>query len=54
MDIFDCKCENEMQDNMYGKHKRVFNSTTKGYRCTVCNTERTSKDKSSTIASKKK
>lgn len=29
-------CINQYQDDKYGKNKRVMNSTTKGWRCTVC------------------
>lgn len=48
MDVFDCTCENEYQDKVYGKHKRVFNDTLKGYRCTVCKKEKLTKDRSMT------
>lgn len=41
MDVFECKCESSYQDKLYGKQKRVHNPTTKGYRCTVCNIEKT-------------
>lgn len=40
MDVFECKCDSEYQDKIYGKNKRVFNTTGKGYRCTVCGTEK--------------
>lgn len=33
-----CKCENKYQDKLYGKGRRVHNSTKEEntYRCTVC------------------
>ena len=31
-----CKCKHEYQDKRYGKQKRIFNETDKGWRCTVC------------------
>lgn len=37
--IISCTCSHEFQDKKYGKGKRVFNETTKGYRCTVCEKE---------------
>lgn len=42
MDVFECKCDSEYQDKIYGKKKRVFNSTGKGHRCTVCGAEKNS------------
>jgi hypothetical protein len=46
--IMFCGCEHEWQDKKYGKHMRLHNecvkqekgkrATTKGFRCTVCNT----------------
>lgn len=41
--IIKCKCENEYQDERYGKGKRDGNKTAKEtpdyYRCTVCKRE---------------
>lgn len=31
-----CTCLNEYQDKLYGKGMRLKNSTTKGFKCTVC------------------
>jgi len=31
-----CDCKNEYQDEKYGKGNRVYNKTTRGARCTVC------------------
>lgn len=41
-EIKSCSCENANQDKLHGKGLRVWNSTTKGYRCTACGTEKTS------------
>ena len=42
--VFSCTCKSEFQDEVYGKHNRLFNPTGKeeklnGYRCTVCGKE---------------
>lgn len=50
-EIHDCKCTNEFQDQVYGKNKRLFNDTVKGYRCTVCGTEKLDSNK---VGKKKK
>jgi len=42
--IMVCSCEHKYQDEKYGKAKRVFNKTVKGYRCTVCKDERRMED----------
>ena len=34
--VLACHCRSEWQDKKYGKGKRLHNGTTKGYRCTVC------------------
>jgi len=34
-----CDCKNSFQDKKYGKKRRVWNQTVKGYRCTVCRKE---------------
>jgi hypothetical protein len=34
--LISCKCTNKFQDQKYGQTKRIHNSTTKGWRCTVC------------------
>ncbi len=34
-----CFCEHKIQDKLHGKKMRVFNKTTKGYRCVVCKRE---------------
>jgi hypothetical protein len=31
-----CKCANKFQDSEYGHGLRVFNTTVKGFRCTIC------------------
>ena len=31
-----CFCKHEVQDKKHGKGIRIFNKTTKGYRCTAC------------------
>ena len=36
MAIMKCSCKNDFQDKEHGKGERVFNETTKGFRCTVC------------------
>jgi len=33
-------CKSKFQDARYGKDRRVHNPTIKGFRCTVCGTER--------------
>lgn len=38
-EIRSCKCKHESQDAIHGVGQRVYNSTTKGLRCTVCGTE---------------
>lgn len=45
-----CKCDHKDQDSMYGRGRRVFNSTTSssggsGWRCTVCGAESNAADK---------
>jgi hypothetical protein len=37
---FKCKCESKHQDKRYGKGMRIHNTTAKGYRCTVCGSDR--------------
>lgn len=44
MEIKNCTCKHEYQDQKYGKDKRQCNLTSKGkispiYRCTVCSKE---------------
>lgn len=34
-----CNCPNKFQDKQYGKHRRVWNATNDGWRCTVCSKE---------------
>lgn len=48
--IMECKCQNEQQDKIHGKGKRVFNRTEKQptgkvWRCTSCNNEKQIGDK---------
>jgi len=31
-----CSCMHAYQDRHYGRNKRVFNFTARGWRCTVC------------------
>lgn len=38
--IFPCKCQHDFQDSEYGKGNRLFNPTTKGWRCTICTAPR--------------
>ena len=38
--IIACSCENEGQDKLYGKGKRLHNKCKDGWRCTVCQKER--------------
>jgi len=40
--ILTCDCNHKFQDRTYGKNKRIHNSTAKGWRCTVCDTEKKS------------
>jgi hypothetical protein len=40
MPIQPCSCQNAFQDKRYGKGKRVFNQTTKGTKCTVCEAQK--------------
>ena len=39
-EVKQCKCNHEFQDKQYGKNSRLHNKTTKGYRCTVCGSEK--------------
>jgi hypothetical protein len=38
-EIMFCGCTHDFQDSVYGSHKRVFNESKKGFRCTVCKNE---------------
>lgn len=38
-EIRPCKCKNDYQDKAYGKDMRVWNKTSKGFRCACCATE---------------
>lgn len=40
MAVMNCKCNHQGQDQIHGKGQRVFNKTVKGYRCTVCSTDK--------------
>jgi ribosomal protein L37AE/L43A len=49
--ILSCDCENEWQDERYGKGRRVFNEMKKAekgapqkYRCTVCLREKAERE----------
>lgn len=52
--ILSCSCQNEFQDKIYGKGKRVFNAMGSkgqaGYKCTVCKAT----NKSSVVKEEKK
>ena len=42
--VMRCSCENEFQDEIYGKNMRLFNECSangknNGWRCTVCGKE---------------
>lgn len=52
--ILKCSCAHEGQDRLHGSGKRVHNSCPDPsggvkWRCTVCNTERTSKETSTIL-----
>jgi len=34
------KCQSEYQDDKFGADQRAFNNSTRGWRCTVCGTEK--------------
>lgn len=38
--IMKCNCKNDFQDKKYGKKNRLFNRTIKGFRCTVCGSDK--------------
>jgi hypothetical protein len=39
--LIKCDCESEMQDELYGDHKRLHNRIKKNkWRCTVCKKEK--------------
>ena len=39
--VMACSCSNASQDGIYGAGRRLYNRTAKGFRCTVCGTEKT-------------
>lgn len=38
--IITCTCQHKGQDKIHGNGRRAYNKTAKGFRCTVCKSEK--------------